>query len=158
MFTKFRVRKHEVGLWFRHGDFKQVLQPGAYWIPSLSLDPKHSRVEIFNRLEPRFEHKLFGVLLEQPRRLIISILCGNELVNIAASVNMAGILVALYGPERGGVVNVLVMVPLLLLLGEVTPKTVAVANPVGVSTRLVASPMSVWVAGSMGSSGSKSDG
>ena len=53
-------------------------------------------------------------LLDQPRRLIISILCGNELVNIAASINMAGILVTLYGAERAGVIAVLVMVPLLL--------------------------------------------
>src|SRR5210317_2131288 len=31
-------------------------------------------------------------LLDQPRRLIISILSGNELVNIAAAANMTGIL------------------------------------------------------------------
>lgn len=84
-------------------------------------------------------------LLDQPRRLIISILCGNELVNIAAAANMAGILVSLYGPERAGIISVLVMVPLLLLLGEVTPKTIAVSNPVRISTRVVATPMSTWV-------------
>ncbi len=84
-------------------------------------------------------------LLDQPRRLIISILCGNELVNIAAAANMAGILVSLYGVERAGLINVLVMVPLLLLFGEVTPKTIAVSNPVRVSTGVVAAPMSLWV-------------
>ena len=36
-------------------------------------------------------------LLDEPRQLIVSILCGNELINIAASVNLAGILLALYG-------------------------------------------------------------
>jgi len=84
-------------------------------------------------------------LLDQPRRLIISILCGNELVNIAAAANMAGILVGLYGVDRAGLINILVMVPLLLLFGEVTPKTIAVSNPVGVSTRIVATPMNLWV-------------
>ncbi len=84
-------------------------------------------------------------LLDQPRRLIISILCGNELVNIAATANLAGILVNLYGPERAGWINVLVMFPLLLLLGEVTPKTIAVSNPLKISANVVAGPLSVWV-------------
>jgi len=84
-------------------------------------------------------------LLDSPRRLIISILCGNQLVNIAAVANATGILVVLYGQERAGVISVLVMVPLLLLFGEITPKTVAVSNPVRVSAGLVAAPMSLWV-------------
>jgi CBS domain containing-hemolysin-like protein len=37
------------------------------------------------------------------------------------------------------------MFPLLLLLGEITPKTIAVGDPVGLSTRLVASPLTAWV-------------
>ena len=84
-------------------------------------------------------------LLDQPRRLIISILCGNELVNIAATVNLAGILVELYGDGRAGWINIIVMFPLLLLFGEVTPKTIAVGNPVRISGGLVAAPMGAWV-------------
>jgi len=84
-------------------------------------------------------------LLDSPRRLIISILCGNQLVNIAAVANATGILVSLYGEERAGVISVLVMVPLLLLFGEITPKTIAVSNPVRVSASLVAAPLSLWV-------------
>lgn len=83
-------------------------------------------------------------LLDQPRRLIISILCGNELVNIAATANLAGILVVLYGEQRAGWINVLIMFPLLLLLGEVTPKTIAVSQPVRISAGLVAGPLGVW--------------
>jgi putative hemolysin len=84
-------------------------------------------------------------LLDQPRRLIISILCGNELVNIAATINLAGILVELYGDGRAGWINIIVMFPLLLLLGEVTPKTIAVGNPVRISAGLVSAPLSTWV-------------
>ncbi|MFC2161221.1 hemolysin family protein [Acidobacteriota bacterium] len=84
-------------------------------------------------------------LLDHPRRLIISILCGNELVNIAAAANMTGIIVSLYGVERATWISIFVMVPLILLFGEVTPKTIAVSNPVQISTRVVASPMSKWV-------------
>jgi Mg2+/Co2+ transporter CorB len=46
-------------------------------------------------------------LLDQPRKLIISILCGNELVSIAASANMASILVTLYPTDRVVKINLL---------------------------------------------------
>ena len=78
-------------------------------------------------------------LLDQPRRLIISILCGNEVVITAATINLTGILVSLYGIEKAGVISVILMSPLLLLLGEVTPKTVAVSNPVRIR------PLHIWV-------------
>ncbi|MGR9072107.1 MAG: hemolysin family protein, partial [Gammaproteobacteria bacterium] len=84
-------------------------------------------------------------LLEQPRRLIISILCGNEFINIAAAANMTVILVALYGEGDAGWINLLVMVPLLLVIGEVTPKTVAVSHPVAVSTRIVVPVIRNWI-------------
>ena len=84
-------------------------------------------------------------LLDHPRRLIISILCGNEIINVAAAANMTGILVHLYGDGRAGLLNVLIMVPLLLLFGEVTPKTIAVSDPVKISARLIAWPMRGWV-------------
>jgi CBS domain containing-hemolysin-like protein len=73
------------------------------------------------------------------------VLCGNELINIAAVANMTAILVQLYGVERAGVISILVMVPLLLLLGEITPKTIAVSNPVRISTDVIARPMTLWV-------------
>ena len=84
-------------------------------------------------------------LLDSPRKLIISILCGNELINIAAVANMTGILVTLYGAGKGGMLSIAVMVPLLLLFGEVTPKTIAVTNPVRISAGVVAAPLDLWV-------------
>ena len=88
---------------------------------------------------------LLHALLSQPRRLIISILCGNELINIAATANMTGILVVLYGGDRAGVMSMIIMVPLLLLLGEITPKTIAVSYPVRVSTRFISGPLNIWI-------------
>jgi CBS domain containing-hemolysin-like protein len=96
----------------------------------------------------RSGHQRAGILqdlLDEPRRLVVSILCGNELVNIAATTNMTGILVILYGETRAGIITILVMLPLLLLFGEVTPKTVAVSNPGRVSSAIVAVPMYYWV-------------
>lgn len=84
-------------------------------------------------------------MLDEPRRLIISILCGNELVNIASAVNMTGIMLLLFDREDIGWLNILVMVPLLLLIGEVTPKTIAVSFPVKFSTRLTARVLPRWI-------------
>jgi CBS domain containing-hemolysin-like protein len=84
-------------------------------------------------------------LLDEPRRLIISILCGNELVNIASAANMAAILLLLVGNENIGWINILIMVPLLLLIGEVTPKTVAVTFPRKFSTGISARVLPRWI-------------
>ena len=84
-------------------------------------------------------------LLDEPRKLIVSILCGNEIVNIAAIANMTGILIALFGEARAGWMSVAVMLPLLLLVGEVTPKTIAISDPRRVAAGVIARPMSLWV-------------
>lgn len=84
-------------------------------------------------------------LLDEPRRLIISLLCGNELVNIASAANMASILVMLYGEADAGWINIVVMVPMLLLFGEVTPKTIAVSNALGFTKNISARVLPRWI-------------
>jgi len=85
-------------------------------------------------------------LLDYPRVLIVSILCGNELVNIAATVNLAGILLILYGnPDTAGWINIIIMFPLLLMFGEITPKTIAVTNTYNVSSNVISAPINFWV-------------
>ncbi len=69
-------------------------------------------------------------LLNEPRRLIITILIGNELVNVSASVISAAIVIDLLGADNKWV-NLLIMIPLLLLVGEITPKSLAIRNNVG---------------------------
>jgi len=105
-----------------------------------------SRLDLRQLHRERHPHSgTLYALLDQPRRLIISILCGNELINIAAVANMTGILVVLYGEERAAILAIVVMVPLLLVLGEITPKTIAVSNPVRLSADVLAAPLRVWV-------------
>ncbi|QEG00370.1 Magnesium and cobalt efflux protein CorC [Stieleria maiorica] len=105
-----------------------------------------SHVDFQQLRQTRHRHaEKLQALLDEPRRLIVSILCGNELVNIAAVANMTGILVALYGQAKAGWISVLVMFPLLLLVGEVTPKTIAVTNPRRISAGLIAGPLWRWV-------------
>ena len=72
-------------------------------------------------------------MLSEPRRLIVTILIGNEFVNVAASVISASIVIALLGAESK-YFNLLIMVPILLLVGEITPKTLALHHNVAFAT------------------------
>ncbi len=85
-------------------------------------------------------------MLDEPRRLIISILCGNELVNIASAVNMTSILLMIFAEQNVGWINIVIMVPLLLLVGEVTPKTIAVNFPIKFASRVTAKILPRWIA------------
>ncbi|MEF8713391.1 MAG: hemolysin family protein [Accumulibacter sp.] len=76
---------------------------------------------------PRIE--LIERLRSEPRRLIVTILIGNEFVNVSASVISAAMIIHLFGAENE-LVNLLVMVPILLLFGEITPKVLAIRNNV----------------------------
>ena len=62
-------------------------------------------------------------LLEEPRNTLASILIGNETVNIALSTVTAALLLQLF-PQKPWL-NVVVITPLLLVFGEVVPKTFA---------------------------------
>ena len=98
-----------------------------------------SRIDLQKLRQSRHnDSETIHAMLDEPRRLIISILCGNELVNIASAVNMTGILLLLFGEQDVGWINILIMVPLLLLVGEVTPKTIAVSFPLKFSTNISA--------------------
>lgn len=72
-------------------------------------------------------------LLSEPRRLIVTILIGNEFVNVAASVISASIVITLLGAENK-YFNLLIMVPILLLVGEITPKTLALRHNIVFAT------------------------
>src|SRR4051794_10018098 len=55
------IRQHERGLWFRRGDFIELLGPGGTWL----FRPR-DRVEIVDTLKARFEHPLLDVITERP--------------------------------------------------------------------------------------------
>ncbi|MBI3457683.1 MAG: HlyC/CorC family transporter [Candidatus Rokubacteria bacterium] len=72
--------------------------------------------------------RLLARLLERPHDLLITILVGITLVNIAASALAAGIAHALLGP-RGVGLAIPVMIFLIVVFGEVLPMTIAVDAP-----------------------------
>ncbi|MBF0190600.1 MAG: HlyC/CorC family transporter [Magnetococcales bacterium] len=86
---------------------------------------------------------LIRELLKDPRALITTILIGNELVNVAASNISATLLITFLGGEENWWVNIFVMLPILLLFGEITPKTIAVRNNI-MMAGLVSQPLSLF--------------
>ncbi len=81
-------------------------------------------------------------LIEKPRRLLISILIGNESANIAASALAASLCISLLG-NQGKWLAIAIMTPLILVFGEVIPKTIAVSYSEK-SSLWVAKPISVF--------------
>ncbi len=67
-------------------------------------------------------------LLEQPRRLLTTIIVSNEIANILISTIMTGIFIHLLG-ERGTWVAIAVTTPLLTIFAEAIPKTFAKTLP-----------------------------
>jgi len=67
-------------------------------------------------------------LLSRPRRLIGSLLIGNEAVNVAISSLTTALLIGFWG-DWAKWIAIPVVVFIILLLGEVTPKTLAVRCP-----------------------------
>src|SRR5262249_4855536 len=78
----------------------------------------------------RASDRLAVALVRNPRRLIVTVLLGNELTNIVLSSLAAGAVSELlhgYGPVALSFASTAITLPLILVLGEVTPKTVALS-------------------------------
>lgn len=91
----------------------------------LSMD--RMRVKFLQQKQRPGADKL-AALLEKPDRLLGGILVGNNLVNIAASVIASGLLIHHFG-ERGELLTILILTPILLIVSEVCPKTYAANFP-----------------------------
>ena len=57
------IKKNELGLLFRRGDFVRVLEPGDWFLPGLWFG--RDTLESLNVLEPRFRHPLLDLLVRQ---------------------------------------------------------------------------------------------
>lgn len=67
-------------------------------------------------------------LLEQPGRLISTVLVGNNIVNIGATALATSLAISLFA-DNGPAIATVVMTLLVLVFGEITPKTLTARNP-----------------------------
>ncbi len=86
--------------------------------------------------------QLLKALLDMPERLIGAILLGNNLVNILASALATTLFLQLFG-ATGVVWATFVMTALVLVFGEVMPKTYAILNAEKMALRVA--PVIRWV-------------
>ena len=80
--------------------------------------------------------KLVQKLIEDPNKLLGAILIGNNIVNIGASSLATSLAVKMSGGSEGAVVIATgVMTVLVLIFGEITPKSIAKQKSEAVSLR-----------------------
>ena len=87
--------------------------------------------------------KLVSSLLENSNRLLSSILVGNNIVNIAATSISTSLFITIWG-EQGVAAATALMTVLVLIFGEITPKTISANSPEKVSI-FVAKPIKVFM-------------
>ena len=75
---------------------------------------------------------LVAELLDNPRRLLISIILGNMFVNVFSAALAESAATKMFG-EKGLSISILAMTFLILVFGEITPKTIAIHNAERVS-------------------------
>jgi putative hemolysin len=104
-----------------------------------SLSPLH----LHKMKEERFPFlSLVERLLRAPRRLLITILAGNEVVNITLSAVATALFIGIFG-ERGGWLTIVVAAPVLMIFGEAIPKTIGKTYSMRISSMV--SPLMMFV-------------
>ena len=76
-----------------------------------------------------------GKLLDKKEELLNMLLVGNELVNVALSVVLTSVFLKLFGPAGLGIATAISTV-LLLIFGEITPKSVTTRHPESIAFAL----------------------
>jgi regulator of protease activity HflC (stomatin/prohibitin superfamily) len=61
LYITIRIKQHERGLWFRHGEFRGLLPAGEYKI--WFWNRKRDQIHVVDMMQTRFEHKLLDVML-----------------------------------------------------------------------------------------------
>lgn len=82
------------------------------------------------RLQAMVENKVKGAalvaaLVEKPERLLSTVLLGNNFVNVAASALATVLAISAFGEQNGVIIATIGLTIMLLIFGEVTPKTAA---------------------------------
>ncbi|MCF7923097.1 MAG: hemolysin family protein [Candidatus Marinimicrobia bacterium] len=103
---------------------------------------RHDFEKLKHDLAPSSRHIVR--LLTTPKRLLITILTGNTIVNVALA-SMAAVITAEFASRSGVnqvlalVVETIVLTIVLVILGEITPKVLAMRHSLGFASRIIGS-------------------
>lgn len=95
------------------------------------------------RQSRRPRKRLIARMMEDPSRVLATLLLGNTFVNIAASSLGQNIIATFFPGDRAIVISTLAMTSLILVFGEITPKTIAVQKPEKIASWVV-SPLNMF--------------
>ncbi|PIR25664.1 MAG: hypothetical protein COX62_04245 [Deltaproteobacteria bacterium CG_4_10_14_0_2_um_filter_43_8] len=108
--------------------FVLLLLLSAFFSASETAIFSLSRVQIKKFQESKiWVIKKVGEYLDEPRHFLATILLGNELMNVSISI-VGATLISHFFPssaKTGTLLSILIITPILLLLGEVIPKNIA---------------------------------
>jgi len=82
-------------------------------------------------------------LLRTPEWFLATTLTGTDICIISESVLAASIFIDIFGPARGQLYSALVMVPVVLVFGEIIPKSICQQNPEDMAERF---SWFIWIA------------
>lgn len=123
-------------LWLQSGGLAVLLGLSAFFSMSETALVSTDRLELKslvdkgNKRAKRLEH-----LLQDPERLLTTILLGNNLVNIAATAVATAMSLSLFG-SKGIAVATGGMTFLVLIFAEITPKSMAVRRSLRIALRV----------------------
>lgn len=119
-----------------------LLSLSAFFSASETALMALSKIRVRNMVEDEVKGaKIVDRLVSNPSKLLSAILVGNNLVNIGASALATSLAIKNFGAGGVGIATA-IMTVLVLIFGEVTPKSIAANNPEGISL-FVAKPLNL---------------
>lgn len=107
----------------------------------------HNQIDDIRKLKKSHGSKILS-MLENPKRLLASILIANNVINIAIILISTYVFSALFdfsdSPVLGFIIQVIVVTFMILLLAEILPKIIASQNPLRFASLMAAPVMSLY--------------
>ena len=102
-----------------------LLSLSAFFSASETALMSLSKIRVRHMVDEKVKGaSLVSKLVENPGKLLSAILIGNNVVNIGASALATSIAISYWG-EKGVGISTVVMTVLVLIFGEITPKSIA---------------------------------
>ena len=119
-----------------------LIMLSAFFSASETALTSLSKIRLINMVEEKVKNAdKVSKLIDNPSKLLSTILVGNNVVNICAS-SLATSIAISYSPQAGVGIATIIMTVTLLIFGEITPKTLAAQNSEKVAL-FVASTISI---------------
>lgn len=111
-----------------------VLSAGFSGTETALLAFRHHRLRFYSRRHPR-QAAALKTILKQPHDFISTVLICNNFVNVAASALCTYLCILAFG-DKGVLVSTFAVTAILLVFGEITPKTYAASHADAISLRI----------------------